>query len=155
MDYFAKGSDLLEKALDAIRGRVEIEQAERDRHLQKTIQAVGFGIGAAGVVATSAPYWIKQEPEIIPINKPFISSSLNTFTLIILLSFFAGLSAWGIASGWMYRKNLIAGGKQRLLRLISIGKTYTSLPASQSQPINHISQQPEEARSPTSKSQRL
>lgn len=119
LDYFAKGSDLLEKALDAIRGRVEIEQAERDRNLQKTIQAVGFGIGAAGVVATSAPYWIKQEPEIVPINKPFISSSLNTFIFIILLSLSAGLLTWGIASGWMNRRSSIAGAKQRWLRLIS------------------------------------
>jgi len=123
LDYFANGSDLLEKALDAIRGRVEIEQAECDRNLQKTIQSVGFGIGAAGVVATSAPYWIKQEPVIIPINKPFISSSLNTFTFIILLSLSVGLLTWGIASGVMNGKSLIAGGKQRWLRLISRGKT--------------------------------
>jgi hypothetical protein len=117
LDYFANGSDLLEKALDAIRGRVEIEQAECDRNLQKTIQAVGFGIGAAGVVATSAPYWIKQEPVIISINKPFISSSLNTFIFIILLSLSAGLLIWGIASGLMNFKSSIAGVKQRWLGL--------------------------------------
>jgi|SanBayMetagenome_1026888.scaffolds.fasta_scaffold02484_2 hypothetical protein len=105
LTYFGHGSGLLDKAIASIRGIVEIEQAERDRNLQKTIQAVGFGIGAAGVVATSAPYWIKQEPEIIPINKPFISSSLNTFIFIILLSLFSGLLTWGIASGVMNGKS--------------------------------------------------
>lgn len=105
LNYFAKGSDLLEKALDAIRGRVEIEQAECDRNLQKTIQAVGFGIGAAGVVATSAPYWIKQEPGVIGINKPLGFSALATFILIIFLSLSAGLLTWGIASGVMNGKS--------------------------------------------------
>jgi hypothetical protein len=105
LDYFAKGSDLLEKALDAIRGRVEIEQAECDRNLQKTIQAVGFGIGAAGVVATSTPYWIKQEPGLIGINKPLSFSALATFILIIFLSLSAGLLTWGIASGVMNGKS--------------------------------------------------
>ncbi|HLO50190.1 MAG TPA: hypothetical protein VK211_17380 [Kamptonema sp.] len=146
LNYSKPGAQLLDQAISSIRGLVEIDQAESDRNLQKTIQSVGFGIGVAGVVATSAPYWIKQEPEIIPINKPFISSSLNTFTFIILVSLSAGLLTWGIASGWMNGKSLIAGGKQRCLRLIR-RKTQTSLPTSQSQPINDISQQPEEARS--------
>ncbi|HAO10191.1 MAG TPA: hypothetical protein DCQ51_03175, partial [Planktothrix sp. UBA8407] len=149
LDYFAKGSDLLEKALDAIRGRVEIEQAECDRNLQKTIQAVGFGIGAAGVVATSAPYWIDQNPEKINIDKPFTSTSLNTFTAVILFSFIAGLGAWGIASGWMYRKSFIAGVKGRLSGGIGNNKTQVSLPSSPGQPINTISQEPEAATNTT------
>lgn len=149
LDYFAKGSDLLEKALDAIRGRVEIEQAESDRNLQKTIQSVGFGIGAAGVVATSAPYWIDQNPEKINIDKPFTSTSLNTFTAVILFSFIAGLGAWGIASGWMYRKSFIAGVKGRLSGGIGNNKTQVSLPSSPGQPINTISQEPEAATNTT------
>jgi hypothetical protein len=141
LGYFQHGTNLIETAIASIRGIVEIEQAESDRNLQKTIQAVGFGIGAAGVVATSAPYWIKPDPEVIPINKPFVSSSLNTFILIILLSLFAGLFTWSVASGWMNRKSLIAGVKPRWRNLISKGKNQTSLPSSQSQPINQISQQ--------------
>jgi H+/Cl- antiporter ClcA len=98
---------------------------------------------------------IKPDPEVIPINKPFISSSLNTFILIILLSLFAGLFTWSVASGWMNRKSLIAGVKPRWLGLISLirgGKTQTSLPSSQS-PEVPISQQPEEARSRPPKQQ--
>ena len=141
LGYFQHGTNLIQTAIASIRGIVEIEQAESDRNLQKTIQAVGFGIGAAGVVATSAPYWIKQDPEVIPINKPFVSSSLNTFILIILLSLFTGLLTWSIASGWMNRKSLLAEVKPWWRNLISRGKTQTSLPSSQSQPINDISPQ--------------
>ncbi|MCL1474042.1 hypothetical protein [Argonema antarcticum] len=130
LDYFANGSDLLEKALDAIRGRVEIEQAERDRNLQQTIYHVGFGIGAAGVVATSAPYWLPQEPR-----------SLNTFTLVILLSLLAGVATWGMVSGVMNGKSLIAGVKRRLSLGIGNHKNQVNLPSSPSQPVQ-ISSQP-------------
>jgi hypothetical protein len=47
LGYFQHDTNLIETAIASIRGIVEIEQAERDRNLQKTIQAVGFGIGAA------------------------------------------------------------------------------------------------------------
>lgn len=103
--YLTPGEKLFEQMINTIRGIVETEQAERDRNLQKTIQAVGFGIGAAGVVATSAPYWIKQEPGVIGINKPLSFSALSTFILIIFLSLSAGLLTWGIASGVMNRKS--------------------------------------------------
>jgi hypothetical protein len=148
LGYFQHGTNLIETAIASIRGIVEIEQAESDRNLQKTIQAVGFGIGAAGVVATSAPYWIKQDPEVISINKPFVSSSLNTFILIILLSLFAGLFTWSVASGWMNRKSLIAGVKPRWLGLISGGKTQTSLPSSQNPQVPISQQQKKRDRAP-------
>jgi hypothetical protein len=105
MSYLTVGRQLFQQMMETIRGIVETEQAERDRNLQKTIQAVGFGIGAAGVVATSAPYWIKQEPGVIGINKPLSFSALATFILIIFLSLSAGLLTWGIASGVMNGKS--------------------------------------------------
>lgn len=105
MSYLTVGRQLFQQMMETIRGIVEIEQAESDRNLQKTIQAVGFGIGAAGVVATSTPYWIKQEPGVIGINKPLSFSALATFILIIFLSLSAGLFTWGIASGVMNGKS--------------------------------------------------
>jgi hypothetical protein len=113
MSYLTVGRQLFQQMMETIRGIVEIEQAESDRNLQKTIQAVGFGIGAAGVVATSTPYLIKQEPGVIGINKPLSFSALATFILIIFLSLSAGLLTWGIASGVMNGKGSIAGGKQK------------------------------------------
>lgn len=143
LDYFGHGSDLLEKALNAIRGRVEIEQAERDRNLQKTIQAVGFSIGAAGIVATSAPYWIKQNPEEIVINKPFTSRSLNTFSLVLLLSFFVGLATWVIISVMMNGKNWIAGVKHWFPSKIGNKKNQASLASSPNQTVQITSGQKE------------
>jgi hypothetical protein len=105
MSYLTVGRQLFQQMMETIRGIVEIEQAESDRNLQKTIQSVGFGIGAAGVVATSTPYWIKQEPGVIGINKPLSFSALATFILIIFLSLSAGLLTWGIASGVMNGKS--------------------------------------------------
>ncbi len=106
LGYFGHGSDLLEKALNAIRGRVEIEQAERDRELQNTIQAVGTGIGVgvgvAGILATSYPLIEKpwqlpspQQPLLLP--HPFFIAT----TLSCLLGGGLGWLAW-----WITRKKL-------------------------------------------------
>lgn len=64
--YFARGSDLVDKAIAAIRGIVEIEQAERDRQLQETIHkgdremelliaAVGVGLAVSQVTSQVIP----------------------------------------------------------------------------------------------------
>lgn len=146
LHYFANGSDLLEKALDAIRGRVEIEQAERDRNLQKTIQSVGFGIGVAGVVATSAPYWIKQEPGVIGIYKPLSFSALATFILIIFLSLGAGLITWKLANNLINRK----GNNKKVKQQADSNENQPSLTPGQSADMSFITQPPEEVRSHTS-----
>lgn len=104
LDYFAKGSDLLEKALDAIRGRVEIEQAENDRQLQTTIAVVGVGIGFAGVAATASPYWIKQDTNqkliLIPfhLQPSFGINQPHNLTWSVLFSLGAGLVGVAIAA---------------------------------------------------------
>jgi hypothetical protein len=147
LDYFANGLDLLETALNAIRGRVEIEQAEIDRNLQKTIQAVGFGIGAAGVVATSSPYLLKQNPHEKPSDFRFPSDPLNTFMLTILLSLGAGFLTWLFVSGVMNGNSLIAGMTKRLSFRIGKKNNQAGLTSSQSQPLPLTSQQPEKERS--------
>ncbi|MEH2324337.1 MAG: hypothetical protein V7K32_12325 [Nostoc sp.] len=45
LGYFRHGSELLGRAIDSIRGIVEIEQADRDRSLENTIQVLGIGFG--------------------------------------------------------------------------------------------------------------
>ncbi|MFB2836698.1 hypothetical protein [Floridanema evergladense] len=143
LNYSKPGAQLLDQAIASIRGLVEIEQAERDRNLQKTIQAVGFSIGAAGIVATSVPYWIKQNPGEILINKPFTSHSLNTFTLVLLLSFFTGLATWVIISVMINGKNWIAGVKHWFSSKIGNKKNQASLPSSANQPVQITSGQKE------------
>ncbi|MBW4618541.1 MAG: hypothetical protein KME17_04020 [Cyanosarcina radialis HA8281-LM2] len=66
LGYFTHGSDLVDKAIAAIRGIVEIEQAERDRQLQETIHkgdremelliaAVGVGLAVSQVTSQLIP----------------------------------------------------------------------------------------------------
>lgn len=51
LGYFRHGSELLSKAIDSIRGIVEIEQAERDRSLENTIQILGIGFGGGAIIS--------------------------------------------------------------------------------------------------------
>lgn len=53
LGYFENGTGLQEKALSAIRARVEIEQAERDKRLQQGIAIVGIGLAFSGISAQS------------------------------------------------------------------------------------------------------
>ncbi len=142
LGYLNPGKQLFEQMIGTIRGIVEVEQAESDRNLQNTIQAVGFSIGTAGVVATSAPYWIKQEPGVININKPLNFSALATFILIICLSFATGLLTWIIATNLINRKRI---NKKVKLQGDST-QDQASLTPGQSADVSFLSQQQEKVR---------
>ena len=60
--YFKHGTGSLDNAMEAIRGIVAIEEARRDAELQATIQVVGSTLGFVAIVASVAPYLIKQDP---------------------------------------------------------------------------------------------
>lgn len=51
--YLQQGERLLDTATNTIRGLVEIDQAERDRQLQDKLQALGVGIAAGAIVAST------------------------------------------------------------------------------------------------------
>lgn len=53
LGYVENGTGLQEKALNAIRVRVEIEQAERDKRLQQGIAIVGTGLAFSGISSQS------------------------------------------------------------------------------------------------------
>jgi hypothetical protein len=60
LGYFRHGTGLIEQAIASIRGIVEIEQARseleqknRDDRLESTIQAIGVGLAAGGIAASS------------------------------------------------------------------------------------------------------
>jgi hypothetical protein len=72
--YFGNGIDLVDKAIAAIRGIVEIEQAERDRQLQETIHkgdremelliaAVGVGLAVSQVTSQLIPVITHRPPQ--------------------------------------------------------------------------------------------
>ncbi|MCJ8281064.1 MAG: hypothetical protein MJK14_14585 [Rivularia sp. ALOHA_DT_140] len=53
VQFFQLDTNLINNAIDSIRGQVAIEQARRERQLQTTITSLGIGIAAAGNIASS------------------------------------------------------------------------------------------------------
>ncbi|NJM70150.1 MAG: hypothetical protein HC862_07925 [Scytonema sp. RU_4_4] len=91
LGYFRHGTTLLEQAISSIRGIVEIEQAERDRSLENTIQIVGVGLGAGAIVSGVVTQHI---------DKPFAPISFHNPPHPIVTSLF-----WSVAAtlffGWL------------------------------------------------------
>lgn len=113
--YFKHGSGLLAQATDAIRAVVSIEEAYRDAKLEVTIQAVGFGLGVAGVVAGSAPYLIKQDAPDRKFYFPILTSvQIHPFLLVLLISLGAGGAVWCMFMFGVKFKNLLGKIKQFL-----------------------------------------
>lgn len=54
------GLRVREKYIDTIRGIVEVSQAERDRHLERNITIVGFGIGATSAAASAISPFVES-----------------------------------------------------------------------------------------------
>ncbi|MBD2500787.1 hypothetical protein [Anabaena azotica] len=93
LGYFRHGSELLGKAIDTIRGIVEIEQAERDRHLENTIQILGIGFGggaiASGVIVShidkiNQPITLSFDKQPHPFYASLFLSILATFLFMVL-----------------------------------------------------------------------
>ncbi|MEG4443941.1 hypothetical protein QUB47_16775 [Microcoleus sp. AT9_B5] len=116
LGYFKHGSGLLDQATEAIRAIVAIEEAYRDAKLEVTIQAVGFGLGVAGVVAGSSPYLIKQDPPNQMIALPFLKVGINSFAFVLLISIGAGAVVWGGVLLLANSKNLLGKFKNLLTR---------------------------------------
>ncbi|MEG4211295.1 hypothetical protein [Microcoleus sp. S13_B4] len=116
LGYFKHGSGLLDQATEAIRAIVAIEEAYRDAKLEVTIQAVGFGLGVAGVVAGSSPYLIKQDPPNQMIVLPLLKVGINSFAFVLLISIGAGALVWGGVLLLANSKNLLGKFKNLLSR---------------------------------------
>ncbi|AFZ04111.1 hypothetical protein [Calothrix sp. PCC 6303] len=121
LGYFNHGSSLLDKTIASIRGRVSIDQSQRDRiseekqqirdrNLQVSILAIGSGIGVGGIISSS--YGLMNNEKKPPYDPFYIRTVLenttaklvphplpNRFSLSILYSLgFAiaiGLLIWG------------------------------------------------------------
>lgn len=94
LGYLQDGAALLENAMTAIQGRVEIEQAERDRSLENTVQVLGIAFGGGAIVSGV----VTQN-----INKPFIFElsdvkySISPLALSLFWSLVATIIFWMVA----------------------------------------------------------
>ncbi|MEG3899921.1 MULTISPECIES: hypothetical protein [unclassified Microcoleus] len=101
LGYFKHRTDLIKIAVDLVAGIVDIEQAEIDRSLERTIQIWGTGLGAGGLVVSAVSNYI-QTPLVFRIPQkgdvlhPAVASLLLSLLVVILVS---GLMGW-INGAW-------------------------------------------------------
>jgi hypothetical protein len=103
LNYFYPGSNLLNQGIATIRGLVEIDQAERDRHLEQQIQTIGTAIAFGAIVASTSPLLFEQSMT-FPWQEH--GDRLHPFILAIFLSIAAAVVAWGIARliRWLWNR---------------------------------------------------
>jgi hypothetical protein len=96
LDYFENGTELINQAIATIRGLVEIDQAERDRQRQKaerdlqdSLQALGVGIAAGAIVASTTG--LLTHPWQWP---PQLSAPVHPLVVAVCLSSAIALCAW-------------------------------------------------------------
>ena len=104
-DIFKPGLQALENLINPLSSIVELTQAERDRHLEKLIAAVGIGVGSAGTVASGSASSIEKltEPIFTQTQYPAVAKPVYTAVCVLLLSYVIGRIAgylvwrtWGI-----------------------------------------------------------
>jgi hypothetical protein len=137
LGYFKHGTDLIKIAVDLVAGIVDIEQAEIDRSLERTIQIWGTGLGAGGLVVSAVSGYI-QTPIVFRIPQkgdvlhPAVASLLLSLLVVIVVS---GVVA-RINGAWKINQLRWFGRKSEPRRL----------PNSQSPPVNDMLQEAEEER---------
>lgn len=104
LNYFYPGSTLLNQGIATIRGLVEIDQAERDRHLEQQIQTIGTAIAFGAIVASTSPLFFEQSMT-FPWQEPH-GDRIHPFILAVLLSIAAAAVAWGVAGfiRWLWNR---------------------------------------------------
>lgn len=103
LNYLTPGKILFGQYIETVRGIVEIQQAEINHHeqeanqdLQDHIQAIGVGIAAGAIVASSSG--LITQPWYLPNGKKVELSLLpHPFFIALIFSFFCSVGAWWIA----------------------------------------------------------
>ncbi|MEG4863633.1 MULTISPECIES: hypothetical protein [unclassified Microcoleus] len=137
LGYFKHGTDLIKIAVDLVAGIVDIEQAEIDRSLERTIQIWGTGLGAGGLVVSAVSGYIETPvvfriPQKGDVLHPAVASLLLSLLVVILVS---GLMGW-INGAW----------KINQLRWLRRKSQPPRLPDSQRPPVNDILQEAAQVR---------
>lgn len=94
--YLTPGQNLFDQMIGTIRGIVEVEQAKRDRSLERTIQVLGIAFGGGAIVSGVVTQHIDKPfaPEInfkYPVH-PLVSSLLWS----VLATVIFGMVAWWV-----------------------------------------------------------
>ena len=101
LGYFEHGTDLISQAIASIRGIVEIDQAQRNEALEDQIQAVGVGIAAGAIVASTSGL-ITQPWSLPSRDRPLLPP--HPFILALIASVVCACGAWWIAQKVIKRR---------------------------------------------------
>lgn len=111
LGYFRHGTGLIEQAIASIRGIVEIEQARSDRanqielrksevaeknrddRLESTVQAIGVGLAAGGIAASSSPDKLFQTLQQNHVPAPLILWHPFVFSFVLSCAIAFGSAA--------------------------------------------------------------
>ena len=93
LDYLNLGQNLFDQMIGTIRGIVEIEQAKRDRSLERTIQVLGIGFGGGAIVSGVVTQHIDKPFAPINFNYP-VHPLVLSLVWSFLATFVFGLLAW-------------------------------------------------------------
>lgn len=115
LNYFKQGYILLDTVISSIRGLVEVDQAERDRilqdqtqQLQDQVQAIGVGIAAGAIVASSSGLMLAEQIT-LEITLPWQANhgkDLHPFAIAVLLSSACAIVFWLVVFLWLkHRRN--------------------------------------------------
>jgi hypothetical protein len=93
LGYLIPGQNLFSELINTIRGLVEIEQAEIDRSLEKTIAILGVSLGMGGIAASTFSGYVER-PLINSnqsLSKTFINPGIFAFLLSVTITLVTGL----------------------------------------------------------------
>jgi len=94
LGYLIPGQNLFSELINTIRGLVEIEQAEIDRSLEKTIAIFGVSLGVGGIAASTFSGYVER-PLINSNQSPltiFTHPGIFAFLLSVTITLVMGLS---------------------------------------------------------------
>lgn len=137
LGYFKHGTDLIKIAVELVGGIVDIEQAECDRSLERTIQILGTGLGAGGIMVSAVSAYVERPivfriPQKGDVLHPAVASLLWSLLAVVIVAGVVGL----INGTWKINGRLRLFGR----------KSVAQLPDSQSEPVNNILREVEEVR---------
>jgi hypothetical protein len=94
LGYFQHGSQLLDQAVNSIRGIVEIEQAKSDRSLETTVQVLGIGLGGGAIFSGIIVQHIGTINQPLLPKNPFLASLILSIIATIVCTLLAMLGIW-------------------------------------------------------------
>ncbi|MDB9313844.1 hypothetical protein PN462_12095 [Spirulina sp. CS-785/01] len=91
--YLQSGQDLFSHLINTIRATAEVEQAQNEKALQNHIQAVGIGITAGTIVASSSGLMTQPKTE----KAEIFGLSLHPLAWALIFSVICAVGSWGLA----------------------------------------------------------